>query len=151
MEIEKSSIFNSNTALVSKDSSVLDIKNLIILNVHSSVLPGYRGTESEIFALADNKFNVIGNTVHIVDKGIDTGRIISTKKLDRIDLKSGLESVRYTNSTVSAKHLRDVIKEFNNFEGFKNEKEMSKYKSIPTKEIINKAIFNLRSNQKNGS
>ena len=46
-----------------------------------------------------------------------------TKTLDRIDLNSGLESVRYTNSIVSAKHLRDVVKEFDNFEGFKKMKK----------------------------
>ena len=35
LEIEKSSIFNSNTALVSKDSSVLDIKNLNLQNTET--------------------------------------------------------------------------------------------------------------------
>lgn len=47
-----------------------------IVNIHGGHLPDYRGCHCFFFALADGRFDLIGSTLHFVDDGIDTGRII---------------------------------------------------------------------------
>lgn len=46
-----------------------------IINIHPSLLPKYRGVDALGQALA-NKDTLLGITVHYVDEGVDTGRII---------------------------------------------------------------------------
>lgn len=50
------------------------------LNVHSSLLPAYRGVHPVSWALVDGA-EVTGVTVHRVDAGIDTGAIVAQRSL----------------------------------------------------------------------
>ena len=52
----------------------------VILNAHPGILPDYRGVDVIEWALLKNDFENLGFTVHIVDKGVDTGGIVLTKK-----------------------------------------------------------------------
>lgn len=47
-----------------------------VLNCHPGVLPDYRGFDVEKWAILNNEFDKLGCTLHHVDKGVDTGRII---------------------------------------------------------------------------
>jgi len=62
-----------------------------IVNIHPSLLPKYPGTKGiqESFESGDRE---IGITIHCVDEGIDTGKIIIQKKCNRTS-EDTLESV----------------------------------------------------------
>lgn len=46
------------------------------INMHAGITPLYRGVHGAYWALAENKPELVGTTVHLVDEGIDTGNII---------------------------------------------------------------------------
>jgi phosphoribosylglycinamide formyltransferase-1 len=46
-----------------------------IINFHPSILPAYLGLKSIDQAISD-KANLLGNTVHFISSGVDTGSII---------------------------------------------------------------------------
>ena len=46
------------------------------INMHAGVTPLYRGVHGGYWALAEGNGDLVGTTVHFVDKGIDTGTII---------------------------------------------------------------------------
>ncbi len=52
----------------------------IILNIHPSLLPKYKGLNTHIKAIK-NKDKYSGATVHIVDEKLDSGQIILQKKV----------------------------------------------------------------------
>ena len=60
--------------------NIITIPKIGVLNGHPGILPFYRGIDCPHWALLNGDNNKIGATVHWVDEGIDTGRIIITKK-----------------------------------------------------------------------
>ncbi|MCM1410162.1 MAG: formyl transferase [Lachnospiraceae bacterium] len=54
----------------------LKMCNADIINIHGGYLPDYRGNNCIYFAYLNNDFQKIANTIHFIDKGIDTGDII---------------------------------------------------------------------------
>jgi len=60
--------------------AVIRIPALATLNVHSALLPQYRGADPINEALADG-VSETGITIHWVDEGMDTGDIIVQKKV----------------------------------------------------------------------
>ncbi len=52
------------------------------LNMHMGITPEYRGSKSEFWALYNSEDHMVGSTIHIVDKGIDTGEVISQIYID---------------------------------------------------------------------
>jgi methionyl-tRNA formyltransferase len=63
-----------------------------IVNIHSSLLPDYRGPEPIIWGLLD-KTSQFGITLHVLDRGIDTGNIICHGSVDkpRLPFKAAVE------------------------------------------------------------
>lgn len=58
----------------------LSISKYGVINLHSGILPYYRGIMASFHALYDNQDN-LGTTLHFIDdKNIDTGRIIQISK-----------------------------------------------------------------------
>jgi methionyl-tRNA formyltransferase len=53
-----------------------------IINVHCGITPRYRGTHGAFWAVVEKDWENIGVTVHYLDKGIDTGRILAQATLD---------------------------------------------------------------------
>ena len=54
-------------------------KNKIMINLHPSLLPSYKGLKSVKDAIK-NKEKVIGVTSHFIDEKMDDGKIILQKK-----------------------------------------------------------------------
>jgi hypothetical protein len=46
------------------------------INVHGSILPGYRGLDSYWWALVERKRHLMGYSIHHVDENIDTGNLL---------------------------------------------------------------------------
>ena len=58
---------------------LINIKNHLFINKHSSLLPSYKGLMPYIWTKIDNKVN--GITFHLVNEKIDNGKIIYQKKI----------------------------------------------------------------------
>ncbi|MCX9010315.1 MAG: formyltransferase family protein [Candidatus Methanoperedens sp.] len=61
-------------------SGLLTIPTFGIINIHSSLLPKYRGVKPTFWVLRNNE-TVTGVTLHLVDNGLDTGDIIDQKEI----------------------------------------------------------------------
>lgn len=46
------------------------------LNMHAGITPLYRGVHGAYWALAERRPDLVGTTVHLVNKGIDTGAVV---------------------------------------------------------------------------
>ena len=55
---------------------VLDSMGCPAINLHAGITPRYRGVHGGYWALAEQHPEWVGTTVHLVDPGIDTGRIL---------------------------------------------------------------------------
>ncbi|HEX8196450.1 MAG TPA: formyl transferase [Pyrinomonadaceae bacterium] len=64
----------NGTRIISKET--LRSANAPFINMHMGITPLYRGVHGGYWALAENKNDLIGTTIHYVDEGIDTGSII---------------------------------------------------------------------------
>jgi len=64
----------NGTRILSKE--VLSCVQTTFLNTHAGVTPMYRGVHGGYWALAEQRPDLCGVTVHIVDTGIDTGSIV---------------------------------------------------------------------------
>ena len=61
--------------------SLLSAIRAPVVNMHVGITPLYRGVHGAYWALAQNDPEHAGTTIHYVDKGIDTGRIIAQRKV----------------------------------------------------------------------
>jgi methionyl-tRNA formyltransferase len=52
-----------------------------VINIHTGMLPWYRGQSGGFWAVVNDDWGRIGTTVHVLDEGIDTGAIISQKSI----------------------------------------------------------------------
>lgn len=72
--LEPDVVIVNGTAIISK--KVLACTDAIFINTHVGITPEYRGVHGGYWALRNNDKENFGVTVHLVDKGIDTGSII---------------------------------------------------------------------------
>ncbi len=65
-----------------------------IINVHPSLLPAFPGIDKKVFpAVLESRQRFSGCTIHFVDEGMDTGKIIAQKKFS-LSGKETLGSLR---------------------------------------------------------
>ncbi|WP_424979988.1 formyltransferase family protein [Leisingera sp. S232] len=62
--------------------TVFTLPRLGTLNMHSSLLPAYRGTQAEFWQVLEQDWQSCGITVHFVDVGVDTGRIVLQRRTE---------------------------------------------------------------------
>ena len=67
------------------------------INIHAGVSPYYRGTDCNFWALYDNNPHLVGSTIHLLSKGLDSGPILYHAMSD---LK--INPFEYTMSTVKS-------------------------------------------------
>ena len=46
------------------------------INIHAGVSPYYRGTDCNFWALFDNNPHLVGSTIHLLSKGLDSGSML---------------------------------------------------------------------------
>jgi SAM-dependent methyltransferase len=74
-------ITNACSLLDAKTIKILQSTGAKIINVHNGITPRYRGT-GNLWAFYERNFKMAGVTLHYLSKGIDTGKTISSKKID---------------------------------------------------------------------
>lgn len=93
----------NGTRIISKQ--ILESIPAPFINIHAGITPKYRGVHGMYWALVNKDSDHAGVTVHFVDKGIDTGKIIKQKKISYtpqdnfvtyplLQLSGGLEMLR---------------------------------------------------------
>jgi len=70
----------SGTRIISK--KVIDAVGCPLINIHAGITPKYRGVHGAYWALANDDPENCGVTVHCVDKGIDTGSVLSQQRIE---------------------------------------------------------------------
>jgi folate-dependent phosphoribosylglycinamide formyltransferase PurN len=75
-------ILVAGTRIISK--KVLSSVHSRFINIHAGITPFYRGVHGAYWALANNDAENMGVTVHYVDKGIDTGKILIQEQISII-------------------------------------------------------------------
>ncbi len=110
----------NGTRIIGKET--LQCVNAKFINMHAGITPSYRGVHGGYWALAENKPNLVGTTVHFVDTGIDTGDIIGqaffkAEKRDNfttypyLHTKAGIPLLVKTVELVLSENLNTAIKE----------------------------------------
>jgi folate-dependent phosphoribosylglycinamide formyltransferase PurN len=69
----------SGTRIISK--KIIEEIAIPMINIHSGITPDYRGVHGAYWALVNNEPDMAGVTVHYIDKGVDTGKIIAQEKI----------------------------------------------------------------------
>jgi folate-dependent phosphoribosylglycinamide formyltransferase PurN len=73
-EINPDVVVVNGTRIIGKKT--LESINAPIINMHAGITPTYRGVHGAYWALAEDRPDLVGTTVHFIDEGIDTGSII---------------------------------------------------------------------------
>lgn len=73
-EINPDVVIVVNTRIISE--KVLNAVKAKFINIHAGITPKYRGFHGGYWALVNNDKENCGVTIHLVDKGIDTGAIL---------------------------------------------------------------------------
>ena len=81
----------------------IDVPKFGTINFHYGILPYYRSSNSTQFAIHLEDFNKIGFTLHYIDTGVDTGRIIHKENLD-------IKNFRNINCLIGRIYERGIIK-----------------------------------------
>ncbi len=59
---------------------ILEIPKVATVNIHTGILPQYRGLDSRRWAILDG--GSVGVSAHLVDEGLDTGEILVKRELE---------------------------------------------------------------------
>ena len=78
-EIKPDVVVVSGTRIIS--ARVLHCVKAVFINMHAGITPIYRGVHGGYWALVQNDRNTCGVTVHEVDSGVDTGRILGQARI----------------------------------------------------------------------
>jgi methionyl-tRNA formyltransferase len=62
--------------------AVLAVPTVATLNAHPGILPDYRGLDTDLWAILEDRFDLVGCTLHVVDPGIDTGGVLERRPHD---------------------------------------------------------------------
>ena len=114
---------------------LLDIPRLGTLNLHTALLPKYRGLMPSFWVLK-NKEKQTGVSVFFVDEGIDSGPILVQKKIN-IENISQWELIRMTKFLGMEAILEGIeLIQSGDYELIANNEEESTYYSFPTRQDV---------------
>lgn len=84
LELNPDCIILSGTRLLS--SNFLSEMLVPVVNIHAGITPKYRGVHGGYWSLATGDIANFGSTIHLVDTGIDTGKILAQARPKVCDL-----------------------------------------------------------------
>ncbi|WP_446008354.1 formyltransferase family protein [Candidatus Electrothrix sp.] len=94
-------------------SDVLENSGAGVLNCHMGVLPQYRGMDVVEWPLLEDNFDEIGMTVHLMDKGVDTGDILQIKKV-KLETNEGIKQLRERFEPIMCRQMVTVCLDYLN-------------------------------------
>ena len=87
--------------------NILKIPTYGVVNVHPGILPKYRGVDVIRWAIYNK--DKVGVTVHFVDSGVDTGRIIKSEIID-VQIGETIEDIKIKAINLGAKLMGNTVK-----------------------------------------
>lgn len=72
--LDPSVVVVNGTRIISEET--LGCVDATFVNVHMGITPQYRGVHGGYWALAEGRPELVGTTVHVINRGIDTGPIL---------------------------------------------------------------------------
>lgn len=79
-EINPGAVVVNGTRILSEE--ILSSVDVPFINTHMGITPKYRGVYGGYWALAKGDSENCGVTVHLVDKGVDTGAVLYQERID---------------------------------------------------------------------
>ena len=79
-EIKPDLVIVNGTRIISRE--ILSSVECPFVNMHAGITPYYRGVHGMYWALVNQDYSNCGVTVHLVDPGIDTGKILYTTQIN---------------------------------------------------------------------
>ncbi len=131
----------SGTSLIKKN--IIDNVKPVLINMHVGITPKYRGVHGGYWALVNNDKENCGVTVHLIDKGIDTGGVISQKNVT-VSKSDNYATYPLLQMTKGLECMSDAISEIeeNNITIKKNNLESKLYYHPTITEYLYHRIFN---------
>lgn len=139
-------VFVKNVGIIKKH--IIDCAKNKIINFHGGILPNYRGVQCGFWPVRYCDFENIGVTGHIVDYGLDTGKVLIKRKIDVNALKSYSifnfhNEISTTQHSLISKMIADITEEkFNENYSQYNTTKYSLY-SYPTLRDYSIAVLNM--------
>ena len=102
----------NGTRILSKE--LLSKISVPIINIHVGITPKYRGIHGGFWAIKNNDLENFGVTIHHVDSGIDTGKIIDQVRIKptKEDNYSSYSILQYVAAVKRLNELLNENKEF---------------------------------------
>ena len=102
---------------------LISIPKVGMINAHTSILPEYRGSRSEFWQCYNQDYTNVGMTLHLIDKGVDTGNILFQKHQD-VNENPDPNMLRANNTLATLENYVPVIQSVldNTAKPFKQEK-----------------------------
>ncbi len=118
---------------------IFDKARLGAINMHSGILPYYRGADSEFWALHNGEKDKIGVTIHFVDEKLDTGDIVLQARQKVTDADDH-KSLRMKNIFLGADKIVEAITliEKGSYSRLKQDENFAKSYKSATREDIRK-------------
>lgn len=90
------------------NKEIFDAASSGAINLHSGILPFYRGADSEFWALYNNEPEMVGVTIHFIDEELDAGDIILWQR-QTVRPNDDPTSLRKKNIYLGAKKINEAI------------------------------------------
>ena len=90
-------------------SQIFQIGRLGCLNLHHGIAPLIRGMNSIYWGLWENRPEWIGSTVHQIDEGIDTGKVLAYAPVQQLQPDEGFPSLFVRATELGVDRLLDVL------------------------------------------
>ena len=153
-QIDPKLILVIGTSIISKKIiNTVKKKGRYFLNWHAGVTPEYRGCKSEFYCIINNEIEMVGSTIHHVDKGVDTGSIVMQEKIkltaeEKKQLQYDYKYLRYKNVILVINMLNKLILDLDNnkLKPFRKKVLKSQIYSTPRKEDYKKYYSIVRKN-----
>lgn len=80
------------------------------VNLHAGITPRYRGVHGGYWALVEGRPDLVGSTVHLVDRGIDTGLVLRQATFE-VTERDSFASYPYLHLATGVPLVIDVVNE----------------------------------------
>jgi folate-dependent phosphoribosylglycinamide formyltransferase PurN len=108
-QLQPNLIIVHGTRIISK--RILTGVTASFINIHAGITPRYRGSHGAYWALVNGDEEHCGVTVHLVDAGIDTGKVLFQEKIP-ITTEDNFATYGYLQLGVGLRLLKSAVQNF---------------------------------------
>lgn len=107
-KLEPDAVVVNGTRIISE--KVLSAIDAPFINTHTGITPKYRGVHGGYWALAQGDLDNCGVTVHLVDKGVDTGEILYQDTIE-VSNKDNFNTYPYLQYAAAVPMMKQAVKD----------------------------------------